>query len=84
MKNKVFKRKFLATLILSLVSAPLLIIHGMFLDLDFAQIKRLTLEGSFITFICVFIMLLVLEWIFDIEDHEEIVKLKKRVSKLEK
>ena len=82
--KKRFKRKLLSTLFFSLVSAALIIIHGVFFDLDFQQIKRLTLEGFIFTFILVFIALVVLEKIFTLEGDEEILGLKKRLNKLEK
>jgi len=83
-RNKVFRRKLLATFLFSLVSAGLLIVHGLFFDLDVSQIKRLTLEGFLVTFVMVFFGLLILEKIFNIEDHEEIIKIKKRLNQLEK
>ncbi|MBS3086079.1 hypothetical protein J4422_00055 [Candidatus Pacearchaeota archaeon] len=82
--KKRFKKKLFATFIFSLVTAVLLIIHGVFFDLDFEQIKRLTFEGFIFTFILVFIGLVVLERIFTLEEDEEIINLKKRISKIEK
>jgi len=82
--KKIFKRKLLSTFIFSLVASILLIIHGLFFDLDTSQIQRLTVEGFVITFILTFIGLIILERIFDLEEHEEIIKIKNRLSKLEK
>ena len=82
--KKRFKKKLFATFIFSLVTAVLLIIHGVFFDLDFEQIKRLTFEGFIFTFILVFIGLVVLERIFTLEEDEEIINLKKKISKIEK
>ena len=82
--KKRFKKKLFAAFIFSLVTAVLLIIHGVFFDLDFEQIKRLTFEGFIFTFILVFIGLVVLERIFTLEEDEEIINLKKRISKIEK
>ena len=81
--KKRFKGKLLATLIFSLVGAILLIIHGVFFDLDFSQIKRLTLEGFVITFVLTFVGLIILEKIFSLEEEEEILEIKKRLSKIE-
>ena len=81
--KKRFKKKLFATFIFSLVTAVLLIIHGVFFDLDFEQIKRLTFEGFIFTFILVFIGLVVLERIFTLEEDEEIINLKKRISKIQ-
>jgi hypothetical protein len=61
-----------------------MIIHGIFLDLDFSQIKRLSLEGFIFTFVLVFMGLLILEKIFNLEEDEEIIKIKKRLNKIER
>lgn len=81
---KSVKRKLLATLIFSLLSSIGLIIHGIFLDADIAQLKRLSYEGFILTFLVVFPSLLLLEWIFDLKNHEEFKILERRISKLEK
>ncbi|MBT7251286.1 hypothetical protein HN876_00015 [archaeon] len=81
--KKRFEKKLFYTFLFSLVSALLLIIHGVFLDLDFSQIQRLSLEGFIFTFILVFVGLLILEKIFTLSEDEEILNLKKRVKKLE-
>ncbi|HKZ33812.1 MAG TPA: hypothetical protein VJ142_01065 [Candidatus Nanoarchaeia archaeon] len=83
MKNR-FKQKLLATVVFSVIAAVLLIIHGVFFNLDFEQIRRLSLEGFAFTFVLVFIGLIVLERIFTLEEDAEILSLKKRLSKLEK
>jgi hypothetical protein len=80
-KQRVFRRKITATALFSLV---LLIIHGLIFDLDASQVSRLSIEGFVVTFVLVFMGLLILEWIFDIEEHEEIVNIRKRLGKLEK
>lgn len=83
-RKKVIGRKLLATLLFSAISTIGIIIHGVFLDLDFTQIERLSLGGFITTFIVVFVTLLILEKIFDLENHEEFIELEKRVSKLER
>jgi amino acid transporter len=83
-KRKRITRKLLATVVFSLISTIGLIIHGVFFDLDFKQIERLTIGGFSLTFILVFCTLLILEKIFDLENHEEFIELEKRVSRLEK
>lgn len=84
MVKKVFRRKIFATLLFSFVGAIVLIVHGVFFDLDLTQIKRLTLAGFITTFVLSFVGLLILEKIFTLEEDYEIVKLKERVSKLER
>ena len=83
-KKKRIKRKILATFLFSLISAIGLIIHGVFFDLDFSQIERLTIGGFALTFILVLSTLLILEKIFDLENHEEFIELERRVKELEK
>ena len=78
------KKKFVATLIFSLISTIGLIIHGVFFDLDFQQIERLTIGGFIFTFVLVFGALLILEEIFELEDKVEFQNLERRISKLEK
>jgi hypothetical protein len=81
---KSIKRKIIATLVFSILASSGAIIHGIFLDLDFSQIQRLSLDGFLVTFLVVFPSLLLLEWIFDLENHEEFKILEKRISKIEK
>ena len=83
MKRKI-KRELVGTLIFSLTASIALIIHGIFFDLDFSQIKRLSLGGFVFTFILTFLGLVILEKIFTLEENEEIQTMKKRLDKLEK
>lgn len=83
MKKSIILKKFYTTLIFSIIASIGLIIHGIFFDLDFSQIERLTIGGFILTFILVFGTLLILERIFDLENHEEFTELEKRVSNLE-
>ena len=82
--RKRFEKKVIATLIFSVVAAVLMIIHGIFFDMDLSQIGRFSVEGFIFTFILVFVGLMILEKIFNIEEDAEIVGLKKRVGKLER
>lgn len=76
-------RKLIATLLFSLLASVGLIIHGIFFDVDFRQIERLTLFGFLLTFVITFPTLLLLEWIFDLDNKEAFKELKARVRKLE-
>ena len=82
--KKRFERKLLATFAFSVAAAILLIIHGVFFDLEIEQIKRLTFEGFLLTFVLTFVALLILEKIFTLEEDEEIVEIKRRLNKIEK
>ena len=83
LKLKSLKRKLFATLIFSVLASIGGIIHGIFFDLDLNQLQRLSIEGFLITFFVVFPSLLLLEWIFDLENKEEFQILEKRIKKLE-
>ena len=82
-KLKSVKRKLIVTLIFSILAAGVSIVHGIFFDADFSQLQRLSIEGFILTFIILFPTLLFLEWMFDLENHEEFSNLEKRVKKLE-
>jgi len=82
--DKRFKGKLASTFVFSIVASVLMIVHGLFFDLDFSQIKRLSFEGFLFTFVLVFVGLVILEKIFTIEEDVEIFKIKKRLLKLEK
>jgi len=82
--KKRFRRKLVATLVFSVVASAMMIVHGLFFDLDFSQIKRLSVEGFLFTFVLVFIGLIILERIFNIEEDAEIVGIKKRLGKVER
>jgi hypothetical protein len=60
------------------------IIHGVYMDLDYNQISRLTVEGILLTFFVIFPAILFLEWIFDINNKKRIDELNNRIRKLEK
>ncbi len=81
--KRIFKSKLLSTFIFSLIASVLLIIHGLFFDLDLSQIQRLTIEGFIVTFVLTFTALVIFERIFSLEEHEEIIKIKTRLGKLE-
>jgi putative Mn2+ efflux pump MntP len=78
------KKRILYTFLFSLLTSAILIIHGVFFDMDISQIGRLSIEGFIATFILVFIGLLILERLFTFEEDKEIFKVKRRISKLEK
>ena len=82
--KKRFEKKLFATFVFSVIASLMAIAHGIFFDMDFSQIKRLSLEGFIFTFVLVFVGLIILEKIFNIEEDAEILSLKKRVGKLEK
>lgn len=83
-KRKLIKRKLLATLLFSFAATAPLIAHGYFFDLDRNAFARVTIGGFIVTFVLAFIILLTLEKIFDLENHEEFKELEKRVKRLEK
>ena len=76
-----FEKKLFATFIFSVVVSLMMIAHGIFFDLEFSQIKRISFEGFVFTFVLVFIGLIILEKIFNIEEDAEIIAIKKRLRK---
>ena len=83
-KLKFLGRQVLIIFILSFLLSIAAIIHGIFFDLDFEQIKRLTLTGMIFTIIVVFPVILFLEWVFDINNRKKFEEVDRRLNKLEK
>ncbi len=78
------KKQVLILLVSSVLVSVGAIVHGIFFDLAFEEIKRLTLDGFIFTFVIIFPGVLFLEWVFDINNKKEIEKLERRIIKLEK
>lgn len=77
-------RQILILLVFSLLVSVAAIIHGIFFDLAWEQVRRLTLGGLIFTFVVVFPGAIFLEWVFDINNKRVYDALEKRVGKLEK
>jgi len=78
------KKQVLILLVFAILMSIFAIIHGIFFDLDFNEVKRLTIEGLFITLIIIFPALLFLEWIFDINNKKKFEEVESRLNKIEK
>lgn len=78
------KKQFLILLVFSFLVSIAAIIHGIFFDMDFAQIARLSLEGLIFTFIILFPGLLFLEWVYDLNNEKRFEELENRIKILEK
>lgn len=78
-----WKRQILYFLIISVFGSVAGIAHGVFFDLEWSQIQRLSLYGIIFTTVIIFPALLLFEYVFDIDNHKEITELKQRVEKLE-
>ena len=81
---KIRKKQLIAVLIFSIATSILSIIHGVFFDSDITQIKRLTITGFLSTFILVYVGLMLLEWIFDLNNKQEINKINRKINKIKK
>lgn len=81
---KFLKKQVLVIFIFSIMAAIVGIIHGIFFDLDWEQIRRLTFEGIVLTIVVLFPSLLFLEWIFDLNNKKKIDELEARIRKMEK
>ncbi len=66
--NHFTNKQLLLTAVVSLIASFLLITHGVFLDLDISQFARLSKGGFIITSILVFIGLLIIEYLFDLNN----------------
>ena len=75
------KKQILILFVFAVLISIAMIIHGIFFDLDFSQIKRLTLEGLVLTLVIVFPAILFLEWIFDLNNKEEFKKINKKLKR---
>ena len=80
---KFSKKQVLILFVFSIMAAIVGIIHGIFFDLDWEQVKRLTLEGFVLTLVVVFPSLLFLEWVFDLNNKKKFDELESRIKKLE-
>jgi len=78
------KKQILILFIFAILIAIAGIIHGIFFDLAWEQIKRLTLEGFTLTLFVIFPAILFLEWVFDINNRKKFDQVEKRLKKLEK
>ena len=81
---KIIRKQILILFTLSVLLAVAGRVHVIFFDLDFSQIKRLTIEGIILTSLIIFPSILVLEWIFDLNNKKRIDQLNKRITKLER
>jgi hypothetical protein len=81
---KLIKKQVLIILVFSVLLSIGGIIHGIFFDLDFAQIKRLTFEGIILTLIVVFPAIIFLEWVFDLNNKIKFNELEKKINSIKK
>ncbi len=75
------KKQILILFVFSLLISIAAIIHGIYMDLDFSQIKRLTIEGLILTVLVIFPAILFLEWIFDMNNKKKFEELEKKLKK---
>ncbi|MEJ2267571.1 MAG: hypothetical protein P8X70_00655 [Nanoarchaeota archaeon] len=83
-KIKFLGKQILIIFVVSVLLAIACIIHGVFFDLNLEQIKRLTIGGLIFTTIVLFPIILVLEWVFDINNKKRFEEIEKRLKKLER
>ena len=76
------KRQWLILLVLSIIGAIGGIIHGIYFDLDFTQVKRLSLLGVIFTTVIVFPALLFFEYVFDLNNKKQMKSLKDQIEHL--
>ncbi len=76
-----FRKQVLILFVFSVLVSIGAIIHGVFMDLNFTQIKRLTFEGLILTLVVVFPAILFLEWVFDINNRKRLKKIERKLKK---
>ena len=81
---KLLKIQILVLLVFALLVSIASIIHGVFFDLEFEQIKRLAFQGLIFTLIVIFPSLIFLEWVFDLNNKRKFEEIEKRMERLEK
>lgn len=77
------KKQIIILAFFSLLLSAAAIIHGIYFDLDMAEITRLTTGGLVLTFLVIFPSVLFIEWVFDIDNAKRMEKLEKRIKALE-
>jgi len=75
------KKQILILFVFAILISIASIIHGIFFDLDFSQIKRLTFEGFILTLFVVFPAILFLEWVFDLNNKKKFEEIEKKLKK---
>jgi len=78
------KSQVLILFVFSILISVASIIHGIYMDLDLEQIKRLTLEGLILTLLVIFPAILFLQWVFDINNRKRFDEFEKRIKKKRK
>jgi len=81
---KLVGKQVLILLVFSFLISVGAIVHGIFFDLEFEEIGRLTIEGLIFTLVVVFPAILFLEWIFDINNRKRYDEVNRRLNKLER
>ncbi len=76
------RKQWLILLVLSILGAVGGIIHGIYFDLDFSQLKRLSLLGGMFTTGIVFPAILFFEYVFDRNNQSQINSLKAQIEHL--
>ncbi len=82
--KSVRKKQIIYSTLLSIIISIGLIVHGIFFDLDLSSIKRLSIGGFILTFIITLSLVLIIEKLFDLNNEEEIKKVKSELNKLKK
>jgi hypothetical protein len=81
---KPLKKQILILFVFSFLVSVGAIIHGIFFDLAFEEIRRLTIEGLVFTLVIIFPAIIFLQWAFDINNKKKYDELSSRLNKLER
>lgn len=78
------KKQILVLFVFSVLVSIASIVHGVFFDLDYSQIKRLTIGGLIFTFFVVFPAIIFLEWVFDMNNKKKFDEIERRIKRLKR
>ncbi|MCK5449443.1 hypothetical protein KAI32_01105 [Candidatus Pacearchaeota archaeon] len=81
---ELIRKQILILFVFSFFVSVGVIIHGIFFDLAFEEIKRLTVEGLIFTLVVIFPAMIFVEWIFDMNNKKKYDELNRRLNKLER
>jgi len=80
---KFTKKQLLILAFFSITISAAAIVHGIYMDLEWAEIGRFTVKGLILTFFIVFPTFLFLEWSFDINNKQKFEEIEEKLAKLE-
>lgn len=79
---KISKKQIIALVFFSIIGSVMAISHGVFFDLEVSEIGRLSSGGVIMTAVIVFLSLILIEWVFDMDNRHEIQNLSDEIEEI--